>query len=182
MLGRLLGGVSDESRAYSPTAMWLAGSMVPVTTKSGVSVSQETAFKVNAVYAAVRLIADSIAMLPVDTFYRAGGERRPYRPKPDWIENPDADGGTRQSFLTQWLASKLTAQAACIRILRDGTGDVLAFSALDPRLLEILVCPVTHGPLEYDRAAGELISRKANLAYPVRDGVPVMLPEEARAL
>lgn len=53
---------------------------------------------------------------------------------------------------------------------------------LDPRLLEILVCPVTHGPLEYDRAAGELISRKAKLAYPVRNGVPVMLPEEARAL
>jgi uncharacterized protein YbaR (Trm112 family) len=55
-------------------------------------------------------------------------------------------------------------------------------AGLDPRLLEILVCPVTHGPLEYDRAAGELISRKANLAYPVRDSVPVMLPEEARAL
>ena len=53
---------------------------------------------------------------------------------------------------------------------------------LDPRLLEILVCPLTHGPLEYDRTAGELISRKAKLAYPVRDGVPVMLPEEARAL
>lgn len=53
---------------------------------------------------------------------------------------------------------------------------------LDPRLLEILVCPVTHGPLEYDRTAGELISPKAGLAYPVRDGVPVMLPEEAREL
>ena len=53
-------------------------------------------------------------------------------------------------------------------------------AGLDTRLLEILVCPVTHGPLEYDRMAGELISRKASLAYPVRDGVPIMLPEEAR--
>ena len=53
---------------------------------------------------------------------------------------------------------------------------------VDPRLLEILVCPVTKGPLEYDRDRGELISRKAGLAYPVRDGIPVMLPEEARAL
>ena len=52
----------------------------------------------------------------------------------------------------------------------------------DPRLLEILVCPVTRGPLEYDRAAQELISRGAKLAYPIRDGVPVMLPEEAREL
>ncbi len=53
---------------------------------------------------------------------------------------------------------------------------------IDPKLLEILVCPVTKGPLVYDRAAGELISRSAGLAYPVRDGIPIMLPDEARAL
>jgi uncharacterized protein YbaR (Trm112 family) len=53
---------------------------------------------------------------------------------------------------------------------------------IDPRLLEILVCPVTHGPLTYDRDKGELISKGANLAYPIRDGVPIMLPEEAREL
>jgi uncharacterized protein YbaR (Trm112 family) len=53
---------------------------------------------------------------------------------------------------------------------------------VDPRLLEILVCPVSHGPLTYDRAKGELVSRSARLAYPIRDGVPVMLPEEAREL
>ncbi len=53
---------------------------------------------------------------------------------------------------------------------------------VDPRLLEILVCPVTHGQLEYDRERGELISRGARLAYPIRDGVPIMLPEEARSL
>ncbi len=55
-------------------------------------------------------------------------------------------------------------------------------SDVDPRLLEILVCPVTHGTLVYDRAAGELISKSARLAYPIRDGVPIMLPEEAREL
>jgi uncharacterized protein YbaR (Trm112 family) len=53
---------------------------------------------------------------------------------------------------------------------------------VDPRLLEVLVCPVTHTALEYDRERGELISRAAKLAYPIRSGVPVMLPEEARAL
>jgi uncharacterized protein YbaR (Trm112 family) len=53
---------------------------------------------------------------------------------------------------------------------------------VDPRLLEVLVCPVTHTPLDYDREARELISRAAGLAYPIRDGVPVMLPEEARTL
>jgi uncharacterized protein YbaR (Trm112 family) len=53
---------------------------------------------------------------------------------------------------------------------------------VDPRLLEVLVCPVTHGPLEYDREKAELVSRRAKLAYPIRDGVPIMLPEEAREL
>ena len=53
---------------------------------------------------------------------------------------------------------------------------------IDPKLLEILVCPLTKGPLIYDRERQELISKKASLAYPIRDGVPVMLPEEARSL
>jgi uncharacterized protein len=53
---------------------------------------------------------------------------------------------------------------------------------VDPRLLEVLVCPVTHTPLEYSRERQELVSRAARLAYPIRDGVPIMLPEEARAL
>ena len=54
--------------------------------------------------------------------------------------------------------------------------------SVDPRLLEVLVCPVTRGRLTYDREAGELISAGAKLAYPIREGVPVMLPEEAREL
>jgi uncharacterized protein YbaR (Trm112 family) len=53
---------------------------------------------------------------------------------------------------------------------------------VDPKLLEILVCPVTKGPLIYDRARQELVSKKAGLAYPIRDGIPVMLPDEARPL
>jgi uncharacterized protein YbaR (Trm112 family) len=54
--------------------------------------------------------------------------------------------------------------------------------AVDPRLLEILVCPITKAPLEYDAVRQELISRAAGLAYPIRDGIPIMLPDEARAL
>jgi uncharacterized protein len=54
--------------------------------------------------------------------------------------------------------------------------------AVDPKLLEILVCPLTKGPLEYDAAKQELISRAAKLAYPIRDGIPIMLPEEARRI
>ena len=53
---------------------------------------------------------------------------------------------------------------------------------MDPKLLEILVCPVTKGPLMFDRARHELVSKSARLAYPIRDGIPVMLEEEARRL
>ncbi|HEY7944941.1 MAG: Trm112 family protein [Burkholderiales bacterium] len=53
---------------------------------------------------------------------------------------------------------------------------------MDPKLLELLVCPVTKGPLIYDRERQELISKTARLAYPIRDGIPVMLEEEARKL
>jgi uncharacterized protein YbaR (Trm112 family) len=54
--------------------------------------------------------------------------------------------------------------------------------SIDPNLLKILVCPLTKGPLEYDRDNQELISHTAKLAYPIRKGIPIMLPEEARRL
>lgn len=58
----------------------------------------------------------------------------------------------------------------------------VAHSPVDPKLLEILVCPVTKQSLEYDRENNELISKKAGLAYPIRDGIPIMLPDEARPI
>ena len=53
---------------------------------------------------------------------------------------------------------------------------------MDPKLLELLVCPVTKGHLDYDRSRQELVSRSARLAYPIRDGIPVLLEDEARTL
>lgn len=55
-------------------------------------------------------------------------------------------------------------------------------AGIDKRLLSLLVCPLTRSGLEYDRNANELVSRRARLAYPIRDGIPIMLPEEARPL
>ena len=57
-----------------------------------------------------------------------------------------------------------------------------AGGAVDPKLLEILVCPVTKKPLRYDRERGELVSEAAGLAYPIRDGIPIMLVHEAREI
>lgn len=63
-------------------------------------------------------------------------------------------------------------------MLEEGTPPV----AIDPKLLELLVCPLTKAALRFDEAAGELVSDKASLAYPIRDGVPIMLVSEARTL
>jgi uncharacterized protein len=67
--------------------------------------------------------------------------------------------------------------------LKNGTPDRTPEpSRIDPRLLEILVCPLTKTTLEYDAEKQELVSRAARLAYPIRDGIPIMLPDEARQL
>lgn len=62
------------------------------------------------------------------------------------------------------------------------TAQPVEATRVDPKLLELLVCPLTKQALEYDAAKQELISRSAKLAYPIRDGIPIMLPEEARQL
>ena len=61
-------------------------------------------------------------------------------------------------------------------------GSAVEATRIDPKLLEILVCPLTKGRLDYDAQKQELVSRQAKLAYPIRDGIPIMLPEEARPL
>ena len=66
--------------------------------------------------------------------------------------------------------------------MADQTHATVEATRIDPKLLEILVCPLTKGPLDYDAARQELISRQAKLAYPIRDGIPIMLPEEARSI
>ncbi|BAF90230.1 putative uncharacterized conserved protein [Azorhizobium caulinodans ORS 571] len=94
----------------------------------------------------------------------AAPAKSPWRPWPGWIwcaRDAPAPRQTRTRVMTQ-------AQ-------RPGQD-------VDPKLLEILVCPVTKGPLDYDRARQELISRSARLAYPIRDGIPIMLADEARRL
>ena len=70
-----------------------------------------------------------------------------------------------------------TAYGRAMTVPSDRSSD-----SVDPKLLEILVCPVTKGPLEYDAAHNELISRQAKLAYPIRDGIPIMLVDEARKI
>ena len=69
-----------------------------------------------------------------------------------------------------------------VDIPEDKATEGKAGARVDPKLLEILVCPLTKGPLRYDAQRGELISERAGLAYPIRDGIPIMLVDEARSV
>lgn len=106
-----------------------------LTTSSGVRISQGTAFRIVACYAAVRLIADPVASMPAGTF-RDEGPARIRATDPAWVDTPDIDGGTWQEFITQWLVSKLLSHAACVRKLRvPSTGALVGFKVLDPTIV-----------------------------------------------
>jgi len=64
----------------------------------------------------------------------------------------------------------------------EDTGEPAGGVAVDPKLLDLLICPLTKGPLRYDRERNELVSEQAGLAYPVRDGIPIMLVDDARPI
>jgi len=134
MLGRLRG---SENRNLSYQSIWGAGYDFPgAGTMSGASVSQDQALKLTAVYACVRIYVDTISSLPADTFQRIDGQRVPFRPKPIWVDTPDA-GTSRQDHVVQVLVSLLLDGNAFILVLRNGAGDVVALSVLDPKKVEI---------------------------------------------
>lgn len=134
---RKLGRVETRGRGLSASDLW--GSDYPfgtAITTSGVSVTQENALRCTAIFAAVNLIANSVAMLPVGQFIRQNGARKPLYPRPLWLDDPEGDGTGLQSFLKRWLVSKLISHAACVLILRDGSGGVVGLTVLDPRRVQ----------------------------------------------
>ena len=80
-----------ERRALSYQTLFGAGIDAMDNTRSGVLINRDTVYRIGAIYAAVRLIADTISTLPVDTFIRQDGQRFPFRPRPRWVDNPEPD-------------------------------------------------------------------------------------------
>ena len=125
-----------EKRAISFQTIFGSGSDLMQTTYSGTVITQDTSLKIGAVYACVRLLADTISTLPADTYYRDGGERLPYRPKPSWLDNPDL-GVSREDHLQQAMVSLLLDGNIFVRIFRNGNGEVIALTVLDPTRVEV---------------------------------------------
>lgn len=136
MLGRLF-----EARDLSYQQVWGSGSDWPDgATLAGTRVSGENALRIAAVYACVRLYADTVSTLPADSFIRIDGDRRAYRPKPAWLEEP-SPGMTRADHVSQVMVSLLIDGNAFIHVLRNGMGDVIDLTVLDPTKVDIVRAP-----------------------------------------
>lgn len=133
MLERLFS--SREARAISYQGVWGSGGEFTDTTWSGNKVTYDTALTLSTVYACVRLVADTISTLPVDTFQRVDGERLPFRPKPLWVDQPDV-AVSREDHLQQVMVSLLLNGNAYVRVYRNASGDVVALVCLDPQRVE----------------------------------------------
>jgi HK97 family phage portal protein len=133
MLSRLLNN-GGEQRAVSFQSLFALGDGFSMTTNAGTVVTQQDSLKIEAVYSCVRIIADSVSTLPVDTFVRVGAERQAFRPRPMWLDNPES-GITRTEHFQQVLVSLLLNGNSFTRIVRDDQG-VAALIVLNPEKVE----------------------------------------------
>jgi len=125
-----------EDRAISFQTVWGMGGDVVLGNNSNTMVNAKTAFSLIPVFSAVSLISDTISTLPVDAYQRIDGNRKPYRPRPSWVDQPDVDQ-TRSAHYQQVLVSMLIWGNAYVRIFRNGKGDVVNLVALDPQKMEV---------------------------------------------
>jgi len=125
-----------EDRAISFQTVWGAGGDVVVGNYSDTMVNGKTAFSLVPVFSAISLISDTISTLPVDAYQRIDGNRKPYRPKPSWVDQPDVDQ-TRQGHYQSVLVSLLIWGNAYVRIFRNSQGEVINLVALDPQKMEV---------------------------------------------
>jgi len=104
--------------------------------QAGTRIDQETAFQVNAIFSAVSLISDTIATLPVDAFIRLDGQRRAFRPRPEWVTRPDIDQ-TKEAFYGAVIVSLLMDGNAFVRVFANRAGQVTNMVVLNPQHVEI---------------------------------------------
>lgn len=130
---------SEEQRVVSP---WWPSDLPQKT--AGVHINEENATSIGALYAAVKLYADTVASLPWDTYIRVDGERRPYRPRPRWLDVPEPNNPNRTAFdfKHRVVSSLLLDGNAFILALRDSSDNVIETRVLDPQKVEIISGPM----------------------------------------
>jgi HK97 family phage portal protein len=132
MLGRLL-----ETRSTTFQNLFASGALFERPSPTGVHVTQDTALRLSAVYASVRLISDTISTMPLDQFQRVDGARVAYRPRDRWVDRPSLRH-QRATFWQQNLVSLLLDGNIFAHVIRDGSGEVIDIDVLNPMQVEVL--------------------------------------------
>lgn len=132
-------GIFDRfsRRSISFQTLWGQGADIEFANQSGTYVSQDSVFKVNAIFSAVSLIADTIASLPLDAYIRLDGERRAFRPKPAWVTKPDIDLVSKEPFYNSVIISLLLDGNAFVRVFRNAQGRPINLVVLNPLDVEV---------------------------------------------
>jgi len=153
MLRNLVG----ESRAISFQSLWGAGDSTIYETQSSAFVDYTTSLQVNAVWACVSLISDTVSSLPVDTYIRRDGIAFPYRPKPSWVSKPDVMLPSI-AFWQQCMTSLLIDGNAFVRIFRDSNGEIINMMVLNPLAVKITRNPLGQKLFAYTGEHGKVLS------------------------
>lgn len=132
----MLRNLSGESRAISFQSLWGAGDLTSFETQSSAYVDYNTSLTVNAVWACVSLISDTVSALPVDTYVRRDGIAYPYRPKPAWVSKPDVSMPS-VAFWQQTVISLLVDGNAFVRLFRDTKGEIVNMVILNPLNVQV---------------------------------------------
>jgi HK97 family phage portal protein len=125
-----------SKRAISYQTIFETGDDIAIGGIAGVNVNQDTVFQVNAVFAATRLIADTVSTLPIDVYISRDGERFSFRPKPQWLIQPDI-ALPREAFFNQVITSMLIDGNAFIRLYSNGAGEIVNMIVLNPLSVEM---------------------------------------------
>jgi len=126
-----------EDRAISFQTIFETGDDIVFSSQAGTNVTEENAYQIAAVWSAVSLISDTIGTLPVDVFFRDDGNRRPFRPKPAWVAQPDVNFSGHSTFYKSVLVSLLIDGNAFIRVFSNGRGEVVSLNVLNPSTVDV---------------------------------------------
>lgn len=125
-----------ERRAISYQTLFEAGDDVALHTDAGVQIDEKTVFRINAIFSATSLISDTISTLPLDVFIRRDGARFPFRPRPEWVQNPSV-GLPREAFYGQCIMSLLLDGNCFVRIFTNRRGEIVNLMVLNPMSVQI---------------------------------------------
>jgi HK97 family phage portal protein len=144
-----------EKRAISFQTLWGSGGDFELGTRSGTLINQESALQINAVFAAISLISNTVSSLPLGVYIRRDGDQSAFRPAPSWVQLPDIDFNDKSGFYSALVTSMLLDGNAFVRVFSNPRGEIINLTVLNPTNVEIRRAQI--GDVKYYLAAEQIM-------------------------